>query len=882
MLAKFVARLKAVTARERVERELDEEVQFHVEMETQANIERGMTALEARRIALCDIGGITQTKEAVRDQRATSLEAVWLDVKRASRGLRRTPTVSTMVMLTVAVAVAATTTLFALVNGILLRPLALPEAQRLVRLHESSSDAILPAFSVADFEAVRERSQSYDGLFATSLEQFVLTGGDAPEEVNAARVTEDAFSVLGVQPALGRRFNGDEFYPSARAALRSAPTDALDGGPVLLSHSIWQRRFAGDPAIVGKTIRLNDSTLQVIGVLPRDTGIKDVPALGIADCWIPARYREEERHNSWFLFVFGRLRRDTTLQQAKAEIETIGARLAQERGLGRKQPRPAGLVEVQEVVTRHARPQLLLLSGAVILVLLIGCANVGNLLIARTSQRSPELATMIALGASRVRLARLLVAESLLLSLTAVPVGLVLAWGSIRALLSVARPLLPRLDAVAVDARVLLFSVAASVAVGLAASATALWRLREIDLHESLKGRSGATAGRRASRLTAALVAAEVALTLVLLVATGLLVRTAMALRGLNLGFDAASTIVIDVPALQQRSADLRGDLALADRLADRLASVPGVEAAAVGSNPLFVGTSVSLDIIRGGSRLRVQWLMDAVGADFFRATGIRILRGRSFFGTDVRGASRVAILNARAAATAWPGEEPLGKVLVDGESEIVVVGVAADARRNGLENSPEPLIYVPSAQAWSVSPGSIVVRSAQALGSLLPAFRRAFVEVQPGQPVGATVTVDQSVQAAAAARRLDLYLFGAFSSLALLLAMVGITGVVWYATSRRRTEVAIRAALGASPRAVVSLLARRTVYAVVVGQVLGLATALGLNRLMATRVFGVQTTDVPTYAAILVGWGLAALAAGVFPAWLAARSGPANALRCE
>ena len=879
MLRGLLATARRIVQRHRAEQELDEELAFHVEMETARNIELGMEPADARRRALIDLGGDTQVREAVVDERRTVLDATWQDVLHASRGLLRSRGVALAVLATLTLALTASLALFTIVDGVLLRPLDLPHSERVVRVSQipdarwakTMGDHPAPV-SASDFAALSERNRSFEVLVAASLNRSqVLQGAGRPVPVMGTAVTSGFFEFVGARPILGRMFEKDEYQLGAGPrGERVEPR----GGAVILSHQFWQRQFGGATSIIGRVIQLGDQEFRVVGIMPPNEAYKEILPLG-ADCLFPVYYREGTGRSASFMFTYGRLRGGTTLAQAQADVEHIGNSLVQKRDRSR-----LGRLElVQEVLGRRVRTELLLLGWAALLLLVIGCVNAGNLLLAKTTARWRELATRLALGASRWQLARLLCTEALLLSLVATAAALPLASLCIRAVVNLPAEHLPRVTSLHVDARVWLFALAVAVLTAALSSVGPLLRLRDIRVSGPLRQGHVVTGNRRAARVSQGLIALEVTLTCVLLLATGLVVRTVVNLRAANLGYDPSGIFVVNLSAESKKYNERPVWRALVAAALERIRRVPGVQAADEGSSPLRIGFGSGLTI--DDQQEPVMWALDPIGPEFFRAVRLPIVRGRGFSQSDASTATRVAVLSERAYAAACH-DRPIDACTIRmGKTVIQVIGVARDARRTGLEAQLEPVVYVLASQEEHFQGGTIVVRATDP-AHVIPPVTAALRTLDPAEPDATAVTFDEEFDAAMARRDRDLYVLGTFSAVALALALGGVAAVVYFAATERRREIAIRAVLGASASKAAGAVASGTLWAVVMGLLIGVGVTLAFHRLFSDMVFGVATTDPTTYAVVSTGCLAVTALACLWPAWRATRGDLITPLRCE
>jgi putative ABC transport system permease protein len=861
------ARLRQMLWRTAAEERMDEEIRFHIEMETEKNLREGMSPAEARRRALLAFGGVEGHKEEMREgRRVPLLEELWWDGRYALRSLQKNPGFSAVTIITLALGIGASTAMFTLVNSILLRPLEYPEPERLVVLWERNPGGEeRNVVSPRSFFAWREQAESFEQLAATWDRLLNLTGGGEAEQLRGKATTGSFFSVLGAGAQLGRTYrHGEE-----------------EAAVAVLSHRLWQRRFGGDPAVVGRTITLDGRDRTVVGVMPAD-----FHSLGTkADLWVPIRLPPE---GGRFLQVIGRLRPGTTLEQARTEMRAIGRRLA-ERYPAVNTGWGVTLVPLHEQVTGDVRPALLVLLGAVGLLLLIACANVANLLLGRAAVRRKEMAVRLSLGATRARLIRQTLTESLVLAGGAGLFGLGLAvWGT-QTLVRLLPPdlALPRLDEVRVDGRVLGFALGISLLTGVLFGITPALFGSAVRLAGTLREAArGTTSGR--SRIRKALVVVEVALAVVLLVGAGLLGRSLQRLLEVDTGVrtEQVLTMRMWLAGPQYGEAALRSFMA---RLLPRLKALPGARSVGAEQHLPLTGDKLGHRFYRADRpppREGEVWSTDirAVAGDYFGTLGIPLLRGRAFDARDHENAPPVVIINEELARRHFPGEDPIGKRISYPWSDTIsveIIGVVGSIRERGPREEPSPAIYRPYAQ-MPTARVALVIRSAGDPLALASAAAAAVREIDPSQPVAEVRTMEQVVSATVARPRLNLYLLGGFAGMALLLAALGLYGVVSYSVTQRSHEIGVRIALGARPADVLRLMVREGMGLTVLGLLIGLGAALAATHVMASLLFGIRATDPPTLAGVSAFVAAVALLASYLPARRATRLDPMAALRAE
>ena len=870
-------RLALLVRRPQLDRDLEEELRFHLEMSAEAERRDGVAGTEAAREARLRLGSPDRVREDVRAAVGfPRAEALWRDLSLAARRLRHAPGFTLAATLTLALGIGATTALFALVDAVLLRPLPYPEPERLVSMWEEeggSRTSVAPA-NIADY-----RVPAIESLAAWHYAEMDLSGTGVPEALSGQAVGAEFFSVLGTGPVLGRPFLREE--------------DRAGGDRVvILTDGLWRSRFAGDPAIVGRSIRLDREPHRVVGVLP--PGFVAPGALGSprpVTFLVPAAFPaallanrgDHETH------LVGRLRPGAMADDARAQVAAVSERLAREFP-DTNRDLLARVSPLDRDVTRDVRGSLLLMLAAVAAVLAIACLNVANLLVVRALGRQRELAVSSALGAGRGRLAVGLVLESLLLAGLGGTLGLVLARVLLSGLKALAPVGTPRVDAVALDLRVAGFALAASVTTGVLFGLLPAWHASRARPADLLRAGEGHQASRAVLRWRGLLLTAEVALALVLLVGAALVLRSVSRLNAVDLGFETRHVVAarVKLPSSQYPGAPQR--LAFFEELERRLAARPGVESVAFANRlPLRGGWSTGIVTERMSASEAAHGAdadAQAISTGYFRTLGIPLLRGRPLELADREGAPPVAVVGEEFARRFFPGEDALGKRFRRGPSApwVTVVGIVAALRRDGSDADRAPQVYFAAAQTslYPVPLGDVAVRGAGDAEGLVALVRDEVRALDPEQPISGVATLEDALARSLAPRRFGVALLGGFAAVALLLTLVGIYGVAAYSVAQRTPELGIRLALGAGRRRILRLVIGDVLARVGAGIVLGLALALVATRGLRALLFEVAPGDPRSLATAAVLLVLAGAAAALAPALRATRIDPVAALRWE
>ncbi|HEX8119431.1 MAG TPA: ABC transporter permease, partial [Pyrinomonadaceae bacterium] len=806
------------------------------------------------------------------------------DVRFGARTLGRNPGFTLAAVLTLALGVGANTAIFSVVNELLLQPLPYRDAERLVLLWERSPGGMSQnPTSRANFRGWREQGTVFEGMAAFSDRSFALTGDGEPEEVSVQLATPELFRVLGVEPILGRTLSEEDARPD------SPPT-------VVLSYGLWKRRYGADPAILGKRLTLNGVPVTVAGVLPQTFKwhIRTNANTGRPpEIWtLLAMPTEGPATRGRSIFVVARLKPGVSLPQAEAEMKAIHARLEQDapqfnKGYGTE------VIPLRDQLVGNVRPALLVLLGAVGFVLLIACANVANLMLSKAAAREKEIALRTALGASRMRVVRQLLTESLLLSLLGSLLGLLVAWWGIKALAAISPRDVANLQGVGLNLTVLGWTLAVSLLTAAVFGLAPALEAARVDLNDALKeGSKGAGGqGGRGGRLRGALVVAEVALALVLLISAGLLLKSFDRLRHVDAGFDTGNVLTMALRPPSGKYRENRQLVTFFRQAAERIRAVPGVRAAGVVNFlPLHGGIGARTDYTVEGRPApppghAPSTLVRVADGGYFGAMGIPILRGRNFTEAEEAEARHVVLISESLARQHFPGEDPIGKRITVPMSEkpaaTEIVGIVGDVRYESLTDEAQPAVYLPPAEL-PYPFMTFVVRTAGDPASMAPAVRRELGAIDPDQPVSDVQTLSQVMADTVGRARFNTLLLGLFAGLATLLAAVGIFGVMNYSVALRTRELGLRMALGAQPGRVLLLVLRQGLVLTLIGIGIGLLGALALTRLMSSLLFGVEATDPATFAAIVLLLAAVSLIACYVPARRATRIDPLIALRYE
>jgi putative ABC transport system permease protein len=803
------------------------------------------------------------------------MESVFKDIRYGVRSLLKHPGFTTVAVLTLALGIGANSAMFSTVNAVLLRPLSYPESDRIMLLEGVNPPlGITQAnMSIPDFADWQKQNQVFEQLAGFYSGGKLFASGDETERVRTTGVTEEFFPLFRTGPIKGRTLQAD---------------DAQKGrDPVaVLSYAFWQRRFGGDPNVVGSKVTLSGKSTTVIGVMPAGF---DYPAQ--SELWVPYPIdAAAERRDNRFFSVVARLKPGVTMAQAQAQMDTISQRLAQsyvETNSGWS----ARVISLQERLVGSMRKSLLVLLGAVAFVLLIACANVANLLLARATARQKEIALRSALGASRWRVIRQLLTESLLLSLSGGVIGLILSGWLTRLLVAISPPNTPRFDEIRPDARMFAFTLALTVLTGLIFGLAPALQASRIDLNSGLKeGGRGGSGGVHSKRLRSVMMVSEIALSFMLLVGAGLLIKSFVRLREVSPGFAPDNVLTMRVTLVPAKYPQGEPRVQLLRQTLDRLKTLPGVQStSAVLSLPLGGDTfNVWRSVIREGRPATPEEASNAAylvaTADYFSTLKIPLVTGRAFDDRDTEANQKVLIINEPMARQLWPGENPIGKHITiwrDEKFPREVVGVVGETKPS-LDAEPGPQMYVPFAQDSSWGSMSLVLRTTGDPTSTIAAARSEIRSLDKGIPIFNVRTMNEVLGTSIASQRMSMLLLTAFAAVALLLAMIGIYGVTAYYVTQRTQEIGIRMALGARMSDVMKLVFKNGMALALIGVGLGLAGAFALTRLMTSLLFAVKPTDVVTFVIVSFCLLVTALIACYIPARRATKVDPLVALRYE
>ncbi len=872
------------------EAEIVEELSQHLEEQYQDALSRGATEGEARRAVLKDLklpdslGQATKYVEPIQmgtGRKSNMLADLGQDIHYGLRILRKNPAFTAIAVIALALGIGANSAIFSVVNAILLKPLPYQNPDQLVMIWEEATHLGFPKDTPtpANFLDWRQQSTGFEGMAATSYRSFNLTGVGEPERLDGRRVSANLFDVLGVKPIVGRTFVPQEDKPGTKV--------------VLLNESLWQRRFGGDSSVVGRALNLNGEPYTVIGVLPHTVRLP--ASVNWSDqVWVPLAFSSEEATNrgAHYLEVLARMKAGVTLPKAQAEMDTIAARLAKQYPDFNAR-RGAVVRLLHEEIVGDMKSALFILLGAVAFVLLIACANVANLLLARAAVRQKEIALRLALGANRARLIKQLVVESILLSLMGAAVGLGLAYYGLDVLTRFIPKDVAHADTIAIDGKVLLFTLGVAVVTGLIFGLAPAIQASHLNLNETLKeGGRDSNAGVRGKRLRSSLVIAEVATSFILLIGAGLLINSFFHLRNLDPGFRADHLLALNVDLPEVRYPDTQRRSTFFDEVKRRMQTLPGAQSVAVASNLPFTYNGDSTNIaVQGVPDPPIdEWpdvIYRTVGPGYFATMGIPLMRGRDFSDQDTLDRAPMVVISEKTARHYWPNEDPIGKQLKPGSTTSgdpwrTVVGVVKDVRQNDFIAEPKMQMYFSYRQMKDLLPNALVVRTSVDPLSLATSARNTIWAVDKDQPVANIDSMEHIVAGAVARQRFSTLLLALFAGVALVLAAVGIYGVMSYSVAQQTHEIGVRIALGAQRSDVLKMTVKQALKLVGFGLACGLIVAFVLTRVMASLLFGISATDPTTFLSIALIQLLVALLASYLPAIRATQVDPVIALRAQ
>jgi putative ABC transport system permease protein len=875
--------LRQLLLRRRHFAELSEEIQEHLDERIQELIANGMSRADATHAARREFGNVTLVEEDGRQPwRWSSLESLLADIRFGARTLRKTKGYAAVAILTLALGIGATTAIFSVIHSVLLNPLSMADPDHVVMVREQWRE-FFPAMSVGNLADVRRQSTSFSGMCAMNGASFNLATQDSPVRVQGEMASADCFSTLGVAPLAGRVFTGEE--------------DQRGRAPVVvISERLWRRRLSADPAIVGQALRINGDPYMVVGIMPRSFD----PLLSGSDLWVPQRFTTAEiaDHDNHYLSVLARLKPEVSLPQAQSELSVIAQRLAQDYPLDDKE-RGLYVRPLTELLLGNQLPALRIMLAAVGFVLLIACANIANLQLARSRTRQKEMALRAALGASRKRLVRQLLLENVVLGLAGGGVGVLLAYWGLSWIVAHGPEEMPRLDQSRIDVVALAFACIVTLLSSLLFGLAPALRAASVDLNEAFKRGTRVSSGSK-DRVRSALVVGEVALALILMAGAGLLIRSALVVSRVDPGFDTTNLVVgrIGLPDVEYHDPVVARQTF--EKMVREAEQVPGVQSAAVVSRAPMAGSGNSNGLIAEGKPLDPSSIVNSrlqiVTPGYVETARIPIHAGRDFTPQDTRERTLVTIVNETLARAMWPGENAIGKRFAcceagpKGRTDPVwheVVGVVADVRAFGLDREAQPEFYLPLAQMpseawdWIGRTMDLTVRT-QSAAPPDRELQAIVAAIAPGVPIYQLSTMQQKIGSTLERSHFDTFLLSIFAAAALLLSSVGIYGVLSYMVAQRTHEIGIRMALGATQGKVVGDVLWHGARLTAAGLVIGIAGALASVRLLTSMLHGVRSTDRVTFGATCLLLTGAALLASYLPALRATRVDPMVALRDE
>ena len=891
MLNDLLFRLRSLFRREQVEGEMNEELRFHFERQVEKFAASGMAREEAQRRARLAIGGEDKIKEDVREARGVSfIETLLQDLHYGARMLRKNPSFTVVAIMTLALGMGATTAIFSVVDAILLRPLPYGDPARLVVVWENSIRHSHPhnVVAPANFVDWQRQNSVFESMAAMADTRVNLTGNGDPEQVVMQNVTPGFFRVVGVNPVMGSGFSEENW--------KQGKDDV-----VILDYGFWKERFGGDPYLIGKTIDINGKPQVVVGIAPKDFNlyVKDGTLTGAKpQMWspwaVPQLFGDRKQGLGRYLTVVARMKPSVSLAQAQDQMSTIATRLQQQYP-DTNAHWGATVVSIRQQLSGDLRPALVTLFCAVAFVLLIACANVSGLLLARAAKREKEIAIRTAIGASRWRVARQLLTESLLLAITGGVLGLLLAvWGT-NALLAASPKGLLGLNSVSLDTRLLSFAVAATLLSSLLFGFLPSYVIAHSPIAETLKDETrGSSTGGHRGLMRHALVVGQMGLALVLLAGSGLLIRSFVRLAGVNPGFETRNLLTFQVSLPRSKYAKDPIQVVFFNEFVARIGRIPGIRSVSMENYPPLtgLGAATSIHILGQPQRPTAESPVSGsrvVGADYFRTMQIPMLMGRTFNDAELNEARRVVIVNQAFVDKHLPGENPLGKRVVihmrddkvDEENPSEIIGVCGSVHQMGPGEEPKPNAYWPMPEL-PYSRMTILVRTSNDPSSLVSPIRYQLRQMDPELPMASIASMDQLLSDSISRSRFVMFVLGVFAAIALLLTAVGIYGVIAYSVAQRTHEIGIRMALGAQRGNVLGLVLGQGTRLTLIGVGIGIVAALALTQLMSNLLYGISATDPVTFAAVILILAAVAFFATFVPAHHATQVSPIVALRYE
>ena len=883
MLHDLIFRVRALVRRKAAETELDDELRFHREQQFEKYLQAGLSESEARRLVQINFGGPEQVKEECRDARGVRImETLFQDVRYGLRMLRKAPGFTAVALLTLALGIGANTAIFSVLYGVLLRPLPYTDAARLIVLNETTPKVGLVSVSYPNFLDWRAQADVFSSMAVVDSVGFNLSGINQAENISGQAVSPNFLTMLGLHPLIGRDFDAPEEKPGA------APV-------ALLSYSLWQSHFGGDPSAVGRAMALDGRSFTIIGVLPPEfRWIEKTDLLEPIGTWAGDNSSAiNERGERGDTIVIGRLAPRSNFAQARAEMEGLAARLAKAYP-GSNDQFGVALRPIRDAFVSEIRPALLVLFCAVLFVLMVACANVANLFLMRSTDRTREMALRIAVGATRGRIIGQLLAESFILTSLGGLAGLALAVAAIRGMARLIPTDMLAGASLDLNGPALLFTAGVVSVCALIFGIAPAMHSTKTDLQSELKeGGRSMSAGKGSGHWRDVLVVAEVSLALILLVGAGLMMKSLYRLLAVDPGIRTERVLTM---GMSLRTAQYNKDPAILnfwDQVLDRVRALPGVEAAAVGTGVPLTDDHSRSDITIEGMALPKPGSfphpdIHIVSPAYVSALGIQLSRGRAFTDMDNSNGPRVALINAQVARQFFPGRDPIGSRFMFGHPSskraaewITIVGVVGDTKMYGLENPARLEVYRPLRQSVTGSM-TLVVKSASDPAALTSEIRGVVASIDRDQPVFGVATMRQLVLDSVSTRRITFIVLGFFSALALVLAAIGIYGVISYSVAQRTQEIGIRMALGAQPGHVLRMVIAQGGKIAGAGILIGIAASFGLTRLMSKLLFSVHPADPVTFAAVTITLALIALLACYIPARRTLRVDPVSALRSE